>query len=137
MNTPTAEQIVEDFEFFDDWEQRYQYLIDLGKSIPAMDDAQKTDKMRVHGCQSKVWLNYQLNNGVLSFQVDSDALIVKGLLMLVMAAYNQKTPEQILAFDIDTYFKRLDLERHITPNRGNGLRSIVATIQKIAHDEIA
>jgi cysteine desulfuration protein SufE len=137
MNIPTVEQIIEDFEFFDDWEQRYQYLIDLGKSIPAMDETQKTDKMLVHGCQSKVWLNYQLNEGALFFQVDSDALIVKGLLVVVMAAFNGKTPAQILEFDVESYFKKLDLERHITPNRGNGLRSIVATIQKIAKAEQA
>ena len=137
MNIPTAEQIIEDFEFFDDWEQRYQYLIDLGKSIPVMDDSQKSDDMLVQGCQSKVWLKHQFNEGKLFFQVDSDALIVKGLLVIVMAAFNGKTPAEILEFDVERYFKKLDLERHITPNRGNGLRSIVATIQQIANAEQA
>ncbi|ALS99348.1 SufE family protein [Lacimicrobium alkaliphilum] len=132
MNLPSSEEIVEDLAFFDDWEQRYQYIIDLGKSIPPMDDSLKTEERLVRGCQSSVWLVSNEQDGKLQFQVDSDAVIVNGLLALVMAAFNDRTPAQILDFDIDGYFRALDLERHITPTRGNGLRAIVARIQAIA-----
>lgn len=132
MNLPSSEEIIDDIAFFDDWEQRYQYIIDLGKSIPPMDDRLKTEERLVRGCQSSVWLVSNEQDGKLQFQVDSDAIIVNGLLALVMAAFNNRTPAQILDFDIDGYFTTLDLERHITPTRGNGLRAIVARIQAIA-----
>ena len=132
MNLPSSEEIVEDLAFFDDWEPRYQYILDLGKSIPPMDNSLKTEERLVRGCQSSVWLVSNEQDGKLQFQVDSDAVIVNGLLALVMAAYNDRTPAQILDFDIDGYFRALDLERHITPTRGNGLRAIVARIQAIA-----
>ncbi|WP_088332430.1 SufE family protein [Lacimicrobium sp. SS2-24] len=134
MTLPSSEEIVEDIAFFDDWEQRYQYIIDLGKSIPPMDAQLKTDDRLVRGCQSSVWLVSDEKDGKLQFQVDSDAIIVNGLLALVMAAYNDRTPAQILDFDIDAYFNQLDLERHITPTRGNGLRAIVSKIQGIARE---
>tara|TARA_B110000114_G_scaffold88798_1_gene93835 strand:+ start:5083 stop:5493 length:411 start_codon:yes stop_codon:yes gene_type:complete len=132
MNLPSYEEIIDDIAFFDDWEQRYQYIIDLGKSIPSIDESLKTDDRLVRGCQSSVWLLSKEEDGKLQFQVDSDAVIVNGLLALVMAVFNDKTSSQILAFDIDGYFKALDLERHITPARGNGLRSIVLKVRAIA-----
>ena len=132
MNLPSSKEIVEDMAFFDDWEQRYQYIIDLGKSIPPIDESLKTDENRVRGCQSSVWLVSTERDGKLQFQADSDAIIVNGLLALVMAVFNNRTKEHILAFDIDGYFKTLDLEHHITPIRGNGLRAIVSKIQAIA-----
>jgi cysteine desulfuration protein SufE len=132
MNLPSSQEIVEDMTFFDDWEQRYQYIIDLGKSIPPIDESLKTDKNRVRGCQSSVWLVSTERDGKLQFQADSDAVIVNGLLALVMAVFNDKTKEHILNFDINGYFKELDLERHITPTRGNGLHAIVAKIQTLA-----
>jgi cysteine desulfuration protein SufE len=132
MNLPSSQEIVEDMAFFDDWEQRYQYIIDLGKSIPPIDESLKTDKNRVRGCQSSVWLVSTERNSKLQFQADSDAVIVNGLLALVMAVFNDKTKEHILDFDINGYFKELDLERHITPTRGNGLHAIVAKIKALA-----
>ena len=132
MNLPSYEEIIDDIAFFDDWEQRYQYIIDLGKSIPSIDESLKTNDRLVRGCQSSVWLLSKEEDGKLQFQVDSDAVIVNGLLALVMAVFNDKTSSQILAFDINGYFKKLDLERHITPARGNGLRSIVLKVRAIA-----
>lgn len=132
MTLPSHQDIVDDIAFFDDWEQRYQYIIDLGKSIPTLDAHYKTDALLVPGCQSKVWLLSQFNDGVLQFQADSDAVIVNGLLAIVLAAYHNQTPANILAFDIDGYFRSLDLERHISPTRGNGLRAIVGKIQALA-----
>ena len=132
MNLPSSKEIVEDMAFFDDWEQRYQYIIDLGKSIPPLDESLKTDENLVRGCQSSVWLVSTERGGKLQFQADSDAVIVNGLLALVMAVFNDKTMDQILDFDIDGYFKELDLVRHITPTRGNGLHAIVTKIQAMA-----
>ncbi len=132
MSLPSSEEIIEDLAFFDDWEQRYQYIIDLGKALPRLQDEQKTPERLVKGCQSSVWLVTSFDAGKLHFDADSDAVIVHGLLALVMAAYNDKTPQQILDFDIDGYFEALDLERHISPTRGNGLRAIVGKIQTLA-----
>ena len=132
MSLPGSQEIIDDLAFFDDWEQRYQYIIDLGKSIPGLPDDEKTPDKLVKGCQSSVWLESRVENGLVKFSVDSDAVIVQGLLALVMAAYNNKTPRQILDFDVDAYFAELDVERHITPTRGNGLRAIVAKIQALA-----
>ncbi|WP_213608428.1 SufE family protein [Pseudoalteromonas sp.] len=133
MSLPTRDDIIDDMAFFDDWEQRYQYIIDLGKSISRIDENEKTDENVVKGCQSKVWLISNLDDGILYFKADSDAVIINGLLALVMVVFNNKTPKDILAVDIDEYFKQLDLERHITPSRGNGLKAIVAKIQAIAN----
>jgi cysteine desulfuration protein SufE len=132
MSLPSTDEILDDLAFFDSWEERYKYIIDLGNSLPAFDAALQTQERLVKGCQSNVWLDVKTEEGKLVFTVDSDAIIVKGLLVLVMAAFNNKAPGDILGFDIDDYFKQLDLERHISPTRGNGLRSIVARITAIA-----
>ncbi|AEP29502.1 SufE family protein [Brumicola nitratireducens] len=132
MQLPTSQEIVEDLAFFDDWEQRYQFIIDLGKQIPGLSDEAKTPDKIVKGCQSSVWLDYTLQDGRYQFDVDSDAVIVQGLLVLVLSAYHDKTAQEILSFDMDAYFKELDLEGHITPTRGNGLRAIVGKIRQIA-----
>lgn len=132
MQLPSSEEIVDDLAFFDDWEQRYQYIIDLGKQIPGLSEEARTPDKLVKGCQSSVWLDYSVQNGKFQFDVDSDAVIVQGLLVLVLSAYNDKSGQDILNFDMDAYFKALDLERHITPTRGNGLRAIVGKIRQIA-----
>lgn len=132
MALPTTEEIIDDLAFFDDWEQRYQYIIDLGKALPAMQESDKTPERLVKGCQSNVWMKESRDGERLTFVVDSDAVIVQGLLVLVLAAFDSKTPSDILAFDIDGYFSELDLERHISPTRGNGLRAIVGKIKQLA-----
>ncbi|NMH59003.1 SufE family protein [Alteromonas ponticola] len=136
MQLPSSQDIIDDLAFFDDWEQRYQYIIDLGKALPGLPEEARTADRLVKGCQSQVWLVSRSQNGRLQFDVDSDAIIVQGLLALVLAAYNDKTPRQILDFDIDQYFEALDLERHITPTRGNGLRAIVAKINGLARNAV-
>lgn len=132
MSLPTTETILEDLAFFDSWEERYKYIIDLGKELPPFPAELQTPERLVKGCQSNVWLEINGDREKLSFLVDSDAVIVKGLLVLVLAAYNDKSPKEILDFDIDGYFNQLDLERHISPTRGNGLRAIVGKIRGIA-----
>jgi cysteine desulfuration protein SufE len=128
----TSEDILETLGFFDSWEERYRYLIDLGRELPPLPEALHTDDRLVHGCQSQVWIDTRLQQGRLQLSVDSDAFIVKGLLGVILAAYNNKTPQQILAFDIDAYFEQLDLLNHLSPTRGNGLRAMVHRIRDIA-----
>ncbi len=125
----SAEDIVDTLGFFDNWEERYKYIIDLGKELPPMADQLKTDESIVRGCQSKVWLVDENREGRLFFTADSDAFIVKGLLGVVLAAYNGKTPGEILAFDVDAYFDKLDLIQHLSSTRGNGLKSMVKRIK--------
>ena len=128
----TSEDIVDTLGFFDDWEERYKYIIDLGKELPAMDDKKKTEHFLLRGCQSQVWIDHDKKDGKLLFEADSDAHIVRGLLGMVLAAYNHKTPEDILAFDIEGYFQQVDLVKHLSPTRGNGLRAMVQKIKDTA-----
>lgn len=125
----TAEDIVDTLGFFDNWEERYKYIIDLGKELPPMDESLRTEQYLVRGCQSQVWLVDEWRAGKLFFQADSDAFIVKGLLGVVLAAFNGKTPGEILVFDIDAYFAQLDLLQHLSSTRGNGLKAMVKRIQ--------
>ena len=132
MSIPSVADIIDDLAFFDDWEERYKYIIDLGKELPPLDEALHTPERLIKGCQSNVWMEVRSQGEKLQFDVDSDAVIVKGLLVLVLAAFNDKTPAEILAFDVDDYFRQLDLERHLSPTRGNGLKAIVGKIQAVA-----
>lgn len=131
-DTIKSEDVLDTLGFFDSWEDRYKYIIDMGKELPPMPAVLHTEDRLVRGCQSQVWIDTMERDGRLQFAVDSDAFIVKGLLALVLAAYNNKGPQDILAFDIETYFERLDLLSHLSPTRGNGLRAVVQRIQDIA-----
>ena len=130
----SADSILEDLEFFDDWEDRYRYIIDLGKKLPPMPEELKTDANFVHGCQSQVWIHadYDAGSNTLNFLVDSDAHIVRGLAAMVMAAFNHQSPQAILDFDIDRYFGQTQLIQHLSPTRGNGLQSMVKKIRQAA-----
>ena len=129
-----SDDILDTLGFFDNWEDRYRYIIDLGRELPEMPPDLHTEDRLVRGCQSQVWIDTRLQGGRLQLAVDSDAFIVKGLLAVVLAAYNNKTPAEVLSFDIDGYFERLDLLRHLSPTRGNGLRAMVQRIQEIARE---
>lgn len=124
------------FEFFDDWEDRYRFILDLGRSVPQLDPDLKTDDRLVRGCQSLVWLvpRFDADSGRLHLQIDSDAHIVRGLIAIVLAAYDGTAPKDILDFDIDGLFGELDLMRHLSPTRGNGLRAMVARIRTVAEN---
>ena len=128
----TSDEIIETLSFFDSWDDRYKYIIDLGKELPPMPAELHTDERLIRGCQSKVWLAHDERDGRLFFTVDSDAFIVKGLLAIVLAAYNGKTAQEIRAFDIQGYFQSVDLMRHLSPTRGSGLQAMVARIQALA-----
>ena len=128
----TADDIVDTLGFFDSWEDRYKYIIDLGKELSPMPERFRTDEYLVRGCQSQVWLVHELRDEHLFFQADSDAFIVKGLLGVVLAAYNGKTPVQVLAVDVAGYFESLNLLQHLSSTRGNGLKAMVKRIQDTA-----
>ena len=122
------------FEFFDDCEDRYRFLLDLGKELPVLPESMRTDDASVRGCQSQVWLetDYDSDADTLYLAVDSDALIVKGLAAIVMAALNRQSPQAIHDYDMDAFFDRLDLLNHLSPTRGNGLRAMVGKIKQQA-----
>ena len=132
MATPSIDEIRESFAFFDDWEDRYKFIIDLGRGIQPMADTLKVETRIVRGCQSQVWIDHRLEDGRLYFTLDSDAMIVRGLIAIVLAAFDGRTPEAILAYDIDGLFTDLDLLRHLSPTRGNGLAALVRRIRDIA-----
>lgn len=128
----SADDIIDTLGFFDSWEDRYKYIIDLGKELPPLADVHRTEANLVRGCQSQVWLTSEMRDNTLYFSADSDAFIVKGLLGVVLAAYNGKSPSAILAFDIEAYFSELNLLQHLSSTRGNGLRAMVKRIQDTA-----
>lgn len=133
-NSICIADILDTVEFLDDWEERYSYIIDLGKSLPAFPESEKTEQNLVHGCQSQVWLshNFDKESGMMYVMLDSDAIIVKGLAAIVLAALNAKTPQDIIQEDVDAIFTKMDLMRHISPTRGNGLRSMLERIKTTA-----
>jgi cysteine desulfuration protein SufE len=133
------EDVYDAFEFLDDWEDRYTFIIDLGKQLPPFPDSERTEKNYVHGCQSQVWLihYYDEDSGKLLLLIDSDAIIVRGLAAIILVALNHRTPTDLLAMNIDELFERLDLFRHISPTRGNGLRSMISKIRNIADEQTA
>lgn len=134
----TLDDVLEGFEFLDDWEDRYAFIIDLGKQLPAFPDDERREENYVHGCQSQVWLVHHYNDsGKLYLLIESDAIIVRGLAAIILIALNGKSPRDLLATDIDELFEQLDLFRHISPTRGNGLRAMVGKIRDIAAAEAA
>ncbi|CAK1696179.1 cysteine desulfuration protein SufE [Vibrio crassostreae] len=128
----TSDDIVAKMQTFSGWEDRYRQVIQWGKKLPNMPDELKSEQVVVSGCESRVWLVSQNIDGVWHFCADSDARIVRGLIALVMAAYDGKTSEQVQAFDIDGYFEKIGLITHLSPSRGNGLKAIVAQIQELS-----
>lgn len=130
----TAEEVLDSIGFLDDWEERYRYIIDLGKSLPALPDELKTEDRFVRGCQSQVWLaeHFDPAENKLHLAVDSDALIVRGLAAIVLAALNRKSPQEILDYDMPGYFSQLDLLKHLSPTRGNGVQAMVERIRSEA-----
>ncbi|MDQ2077262.1 SufE family protein [Marinimicrobium sp. ABcell2] len=131
----TPDDIIETLGFFDTWEDRYKYIIDLGKELEPLPEEHRTEANLVRGCQSQVWLVHEQRDGRLFFHADSDAFIVRGLLGVVLAAYNGKPAREVLDFDIEGYFDQLNLIKHLSPTRGNGLRAMVQRIQTIAQSE--
>ncbi len=118
--------------FLDDWEDRYRYVIDLGKSLPPLDDALKTPTTRVDGCASQVWLVPRRADGRIDFDGDSDAMIVRGLIAVLRALYGGRSADEILAIDAQGSFGRLGLDQALSAQRSNGLRAMVERLRAIA-----
>ena len=129
----TIDQIIDDFELLDDWEDRYRYVIELGKQLDPLPEAAHTDANKVRGCASQVWLVTSRGDDkgepVLHFAGDSDALIVRGLVAIAITLFSDKTASEILATDADALFDRLGLKAHLTAQRSNGLRALVNRIK--------
>src|SRR5262249_30720282 len=126
------DQIISDFEFLDDWEDRYRYIIELGRSLAPLPEAERTAENKVRGCASQVWLSTRVERGKdARFRLvgDSDALIVRGLVAIVIAIFDGKTADEILATDAEAVFAKLDLRAHLTAQRSNGLRALVDRIR--------
>lgn len=128
----TSEDIVQTMQKFKGWEDRYRQVIQWGKKLPVMPEELKSEQVTVSGCESLVWLVSQQEEGVWHFCADSDARIVRGLIALVMAAFEGKTSQQIQDFDVDGYFEQLGLITHLSPSRGNGLKAIIDKVKEIA-----
>ena len=140
MNDLCIEDIVNDFEFFDNWEDKYKYIIELGKNYPSLDEEQKKIENKVDGCASQVWLvtseERSANQLVLHFKGDSDAIIVKGLVVILFSIFSNKSPEEIIQIDAFEKLKKLDLEKNLTMQRSNGLSSMVKRIKQEAQKHI-
>jgi cysteine desulfuration protein SufE len=125
--------MAEEFAFFSDWEERYAHVIDLGKGLPGLPEADKTEGNRVRGCASQVWLTVRpMPGGRLAIAADSDAHIVRGLIALTLRAYNERTAAEILGFSADGLFAQLGLQEALSSQRANGLRSLIARIREEA-----
>ena len=125
------DEIIQEFADFDDWMDRYQLLIDLGSSQPKLDDKYKTEQNLIDGCQSRVWLQADMKDGLLHFQAESDALIVKGIVALLVRVLSDHTPEEILSADL-YFIESIGLREHLSPTRSNGLLSMLRQMKLYA-----
>lgn len=136
MASARFEEIVEDFEFLDDWEDRYRYVIDMGKKMPELDDNQRLESTKVHGCASQVWIVPDITGegatARIGFSGDSDAMIVKGLIAVLHALYDGLNPAQALKVDAQGALSRLGLDQHLSSQRSNGLRAMIERIRQFA-----
>lgn len=129
----TPQELIEHFQVFDDWEQRYEYLIELGKQLPEFPESARNDAHRVRGCVSNVWIVADQDaEQNLVFLGDSDAFIVKGLMAIVIILCNHQSPQAILQLDISQIFNDIGLAQHLTPSRSNGLYSMINYVRRLA-----
>ena len=125
------EEIIDEFSMFDDWMERYEYIIELGKSLPLINDAYKLESNLISGCQSKVWLHSEIENDTINFTADSDAILTKGIVALLLRVFNNQKPSDILSADL--YFvDEIGLKEHLSPTRANGLVSMIKQIKLYA-----
>ena len=121
--------LIENFSEFDDWEEKYQYLIELGEKLPPLDEKYKTEEFKVRGCQSQVWLVPVYDNGKINFYADSDAIMVKGIIAVVLAIYANKSAKEIKEIEVENFFAKLGLEEHLSVSRRNGMMSMIDKIR--------
>lgn len=125
------EEIIDDFSIYDDWMDKYEYIIELGKDLPLIDEVKKTDDLLIEGCQSRVWVDSEIKDGHLFFTADSDAIITKGIIALLIRVLNGETPENIAKTDL-YFIKEIGLQEHLSPTRANGLLSMVKRLKMAA-----
>lgn len=123
--------VLEEFSMYDEWLDKYEYLIELGKSLEAYPESEKTDDKMIKGCQSRVWLNHWMDGGKLYFGADSDAIITKGIISLLIGVYSGRTAREIAEDDF-SFVEQLGLRENLSPTRANGLASMIATIRETA-----
>ncbi|MDG1793592.1 MAG: SufE family protein [Flavobacteriaceae bacterium] len=132
MNIKTIQaDLIDEFSIFDDWMERYEYMIELGKSLPMIASEFKTDDNIIKGCQSKVWLHAELENGTVVFTADSDAIITKGIVAILIRVFSNQSPETILKTNTD-FIDEIGLKEHLSPTRANGLVSMIKKIKMYA-----
>ena len=124
-------EVLEEFSVFDDWLDKYEYLIELGKNLDSYPDEAKTDDKLIKGCQSRVWLDYKMEDGIVVFRADSDAIITKGIISLLIGIYSGRTPKEILDSDFSVV-EKIGLKENLSPTRANGLVSMIAKIKETA-----
>ena len=130
------DELIENFSFFESWEDKYQYLIDMGRNVPPMADDLKIDENKLRGCQSVVYFSNTYNDdGTITFMANSDAAIVQGLIALMLKVFSEKQPQEILDIDI-SFLKQVGLDEHLSPTRKNGLSSLVSSIKNAAKIKI-
>jgi len=125
------EEIIDEFSMFEDWMERYEYLIELGKSIPLIEEVHQIDQNLITGCQSKVWLHSQINDGKILFTANSDAILTKGIVALLLRVFNDQSPKEILQTDL-FFIDEIGLKEHLSPTRANGLVSMIKQIKLYA-----
>lgn len=139
MRVMTIEELIEEFDDLGDWADQCEVLIDIGRDLPAMPDGLKTEETKVHGCQSNVWMvaDVKSNPATIELTADSDAMIVRGLLTVILMVYSNRSPKEIVETDIQEIFRRLGLDRHLSTARKNGLAGMVKRVRGIAAEAAA
>ncbi len=122
--TEIEQEIIDDFDFFDDWMEKYEHLIELGKELPLLDESEKSDDLLIKGCQSRVWLKANINNGKINYHADSDAIITKGIISLLIKVLNNQPSQDIVNAELG-FIDKIGLKEHLSPTRSNGLVSMV------------
>ena len=125
------DEIVDEFAMFEDWEERYQYMIDLGKGLPLIDEKYKTDDNLIKGCQSKVWVHAEMKDNTVVFSADSDAIITKGIIAILIRVFSNQHPKDIIEADTD-FIDKIGLKEHLSPTRANGLVSMIKQLKMYA-----
>ena len=125
------QNLIEDFSFFEDWTQRYEYMIELSKGLEKMDEQMKNDKNIIKGCQSKVWLHAELNEGKIKFLADSEAIITRGIIAILLTIFNNRTPKEIIESDTN-FIEKIGLKEHLSITRANGMLSMLKQMKMYA-----
>lgn len=131
----SKQSIIDDFSMLDEWLDKYEYIIELGKKLDSFPESKKTDDRLIKGCQSRVWLDWEVKNGKLYFAADSDAIITKGIISLLISVYSGRSAEEIAGDDF-SFLEELGLKENLSPTRANGLESMVETIKRAAKENV-